>query len=254
LTTPPHFERREAGGALWIRLKRPPVNVLDLDSIRALDAALQPLAARRDLKVLVLESALDGVFSAGVDVAAHARDRAPEMLSTFHGLLRTIDALPQVALAAVDGACLGGGCELAASCDVVLATPRARFGQPEIDVGCFPPAAAVLLPRLVGRAAFELVLGGAPIPAAEAARIGLVTREVRDLPGATRAWVERMAVKSGTSLALARRALRVGGFGVFGEALSRAENLYNERLLPTHDAQEGVDAFLEKRTPRWRDA
>jgi cyclohexa-1,5-dienecarbonyl-CoA hydratase len=247
-------ERREEAGALWVRLKRPPVNVLDVGLIQALDTVLLELAQRRDLKVLVLESALDGVFSAGVDVAAHAREHAAQMLKVFHGLLRRIDALPQVALAAVDGSCLGGGCELAASCDVVLATPRARFGQPEIDLGCFPPAAAVLLPRLVGRAAFELVLGGAPISAAEAARIGLVTRVVRDLAGETRAWVDRLAAKSGASLALARRALRDGGFGVFGEALSRAEALYRERLLATHDAEEGVRAFIEKRKPKWQDA
>jgi len=247
-------ERREEAGALWVRLKRPPLNVLDVGLIQALDTVLLELAQRRDLKVLVLESALDGVFSAGVDVAAHARERAAQMLEAFHGLLRRIDALPQVALAAVDGSCLGGGCELAASCDVVLATPRARFGQPEIDLGCFPPAAAVLLPRLVGRAAFELVLGGAPISAAEAARIGLVTRVVRDLAGETRAWVDRLAAKSGASLALARRALRDGGFGVFGEALAGAEALYRERLLATHDAEEGVRAFLEKRKPKWQDA
>ena len=176
------------------------------------------------------------------------------MLAAFHGLLRRIDALPQAAIAAVDGRCLGGGCELAARCDVVLASPRARFGQPEIDLGCFPPAAAVLLPRLVGRAAFELVLGGAPLSAAEAARIGLVTRVVRDLASETRAWVERLAAKSGASLALARRALRDGGFGMLDEALARSEALYRERLLRTDDAEEGVRAFLEKRKPKWQDA
>jgi cyclohexa-1,5-dienecarbonyl-CoA hydratase len=248
------FERREEAGALWIRLKRPPVNVLDLGTIQALDETLRDLAERRDLKALVLASAVEGIFSAGVDVAAHARASASAMLSAFHGLLRRMDALPQVALAAVDGACLGGGCELAATCDLVLATPRASFGQPEIDLGCFPPAAAVLLPRLVGRAAFELVLGGAPIAAAEAARIGLVTRVVRDLEGETREWVDRLAAKSGAALALARRALRQGGFGGFGEGLSRAEAIYCEQLLATHDAEEGVRAFLEKRKPKWQDA
>jgi cyclohexa-1,5-dienecarbonyl-CoA hydratase len=176
------------------------------------------------------------------------------MLAAFHGLLRRIDALPQVSLAAVDGVCLGGGCELASACDLVLATPRASFGQPEIDLGCFPPAASVLLPRLVGRAAFELVLGGAPVSAAEAARLGLVTRVVRDLDAEARAWVERLAAKSGVALALARRALRQGGSGGFREALSEAEALYRDQLLPTHDAEEGVRAFLEKRKPVWKDA
>jgi cyclohexa-1,5-dienecarbonyl-CoA hydratase len=249
----PSFDLDEQGAALRIRLHRPPVNVLDIATIQALDEALQPLANRRDLKVLVLTSGLPGVFSAGVDVAAHSRDRAPAMLAAFHGLLRRVDALPQVALAAVDGACLGGACELAASCDFVFATPRARFGLPEIDVGCFPPAAAALLPRLLGRAAAELILTGEPVSASEAARLGLATRVVQDLEAETEALVARLSRKSGAVLAVARRALREGGRGSHAEALQRAERLYLERLLATHDVEEGVRAFLEKRTPAWRD-
>lgn len=249
----PPFDLSERGAALRIRLERPPVNVLDIATIQALDEALRPLAARRDLKVLVLASGLPGVFSAGVDVAEHARDLAPAMLAAFHGLLRRIDALPQVALAAVDGACLGGACELAACCDFVLATPRSRFGLPEIDVGCFPPAAAALLPRLLGRAAAELILTGEPVSAAEAARVGLATRVVEDLAAETDALVARLSAKSGAVLAIARRALRDGGRGSLTEALERAERLYRERLLATQDVEEGVRAFLEKRKPAWRD-
>jgi cyclohexa-1,5-dienecarbonyl-CoA hydratase len=242
----------EAGGALVVSLHRPPLNVLDLPTIRALHAALAPLPARPDVKVLVLRSDLDRAFSAGVDVRDHFRERAPEMLDTFHAVFRLMDSLPQVTLAAVDGPCLGGGCELAAFCDVVLATPRATFGQPEIDVGCFPPVAAVLLPRLVGRAAFEMVLTGAPVSAQEAERIGLVTRVVGDVDGETRRWVERLSAKSGVALAAARKALRQAA-GDFDRALAGAERIYREELLPAEDAEEGIRAFLEKRPPRWRD-
>jgi cyclohexa-1,5-dienecarbonyl-CoA hydratase len=249
----PSFDLSERGGALQVRLRRPPVNVLDITTIEALDEALRPLASRRDLKVLVLASGLPAVFSAGVDVAAHARDRAPAMLAAFHGLLRRIDALPQVALAAVDGACLGGACELAASCDFVLATPRSRFGLPEIDVGCFPPAAAAWLPRLLGRAAAEMILTGEPVSAAEAARLGLATRVVEDLEFETDALVARLSAKSGAVLAIARRAVRDGSHGSPAEALARVERLYLERLLATQDVEEGVRAFLEKRPPAWRD-
>lgn len=247
------FGVSERGAALRIRLDRPPVNVLDIATIQALDEALRPLSARRDLKVLVFSSALPGVFSAGVEVAEHARALAPAMLAAFHGLLRTIDALPQVALAAVDGPCLGGACELAAWCDFVIATPRARFALPEIDVGCFPPAAAALLPRRLGRAAAELILTGESLTAGEAARLGLVTRVAEDLDAECEAWIARLAAKSGSVLGIARRAVRDGGDGTLAEALERAERLYCERLLATRDAEEGVRAFLEKRKPVWRD-
>jgi cyclohexa-1,5-dienecarbonyl-CoA hydratase len=243
----------EADGALWIRLGRAPVNVLDADLIQQLDAALAAAAPRRELKAVVLASAFAGIFSAGVDVADHARDRAPAMLEGFHALIRRLDALPQAAIAAVDGRCLGGGCELALACDFVLATPRAQFGQPEIDVGCFPPVAAVLLPRLSWRRAAEMVLLGERLSAAEAERAGLITRVVDDLDAAVRDLVARLAAKSGAVLGLARRALRQGAHGPFPAALDAAEQLYRRELLATDDVEEGVRAFLEKRPPRWSD-
>lgn len=240
-------------GALWITLQRPPLNVLDTPTIRALHDAIRPLAGRRDLKALVLRSGVPGTFSAGVDVRDHARDRVSGTLEAFHAVFRLLDGLPQVTLAAVDGRCLGGGCELAAFCDILLATPASTFGQPEIDVGCFPPVAAALLPRIVGRAAFEIVLTGAPLTAAEAARVGLVTRIVDDLPRETASLVARLTGKSGAVLALARKAVRQGGRGSFARALSRMERIYRKELLATGDVEEGVRAFLEKRPPRWTD-
>jgi cyclohexa-1,5-dienecarbonyl-CoA hydratase len=239
------------GATRWITIAQPPLNVLDLPTIDALHAALADAAARRSVKCLVIRSGVPGVFSAGVDVAAHAPDRAPAMLEAFHRVCRLIQTLPQASVAAVDGPCLGGGCELAACCDVVLATARSRFGQPEIDVGCFPPVAAVLLPRLAGRLAYEMVLTGEPIPAAEAARMGLVNRVVPDADAAAREWARKIEEKSGAVLALARRALRDAQAGTFDEALAARERLYREELLATPDAAEGVRAFLEKRKPVW---
>jgi enoyl-CoA hydratase/carnithine racemase len=135
----------------------------------------------------------------------------------------------------------------------VLATPRACFGLPEIAVGCFPPVAAALLPPLVGRAAAELVLTGDTVGAEEAARIGLVTRVVEDLDGEVERLLGRLTRHSGAVLARARRALRQGAHGDFGEALARMERIYLDDLLSTEDVDEGVRAFLEKRLPRWRD-
>lgn len=250
-TTAVHLEVSAATAV--VTLTRPPVNVLDIATIGVLRAALEEVAARKAVKVVVLRSGLAGTFSAGVDIKDHTRDRVSAMLESFHGVFRVLDRMPQVALAAVDGRCLGGGCELATFCDVVLATPRSVFGQPEIDVGCFPPLAAVLLPRIAYRAAFEMILTGAPIDAVEAARIGLVTRVVEDLDAEVERWTVALAAKSGAVLALARRAVRRGGEGHMMSALEEAERLYREALLPTADLQEGVDAFLEKRPPRWRD-
>ena len=200
------FEDKD--GARWITLDRPPVNVLDIATIEALAAALASLTDRRDLKAVVLRSAIPRTFSAGVDVRDHTRERVTTMLAAFHGVFRRLDALPQATIAAVDGTCLGGGCELAAFCDVTLATPRSVFGQPEIDVGCFPPLASVVLPRVAPRAAAELILTGAPMGAAEAARVGLISRVVEDLEAETRRLVRLLAGKSGAILKLARRALR----------------------------------------------
>lgn len=243
----------DRGAARYITLARPPLNVLDLGTIRALEEALAPLADRRDLKAVVLRSAVDGTFSAGVDVAAHAPEHAPGMLQAFHAVFLRLDALPQATLAAVDGQCLGGGCELAVFCDVVLATARSRFGQPEIDVGCFPPLASVILPRLVGRHAYDLILGGTPLSAAEAARIGLVNRVVDDVDREAALWAERMGGKSAAVLALARKAARRGAEGPFRDALAAAEGIYRTELLATADAAEGVRAFTERRKPRWQD-
>lgn len=250
---PDSIQTMERDGALWVTLRQPPVNVLDVPTIRALGAALAPLSDRRDLKAVVIRSGIDGTFSAGVAIQDHTRERVSEMLEAFHGVFRLIDHLPQATVAAVDGRCLGGGCELATFCDFVLATPRSVFGQPEIDVGCFPPVAAVLLPRIVGRAAYDMVLTGRPFSAEEAARAGLITRVVPDLDQHVEELVASLSAKSGAVLALARRALRDGGHGSWAEALTRTEAIYKDQLLPTQDIEEGVRAFLEKRKPRWTD-
>lgn len=240
-------------GARWITLQRPPLNVLDLPTIRALHQAIRPRSRRRDLKVLVFRSGIAGTFSAGVDVRDHGKDRVSDMLEAFHAVFRLLDGMPQATVASVDGRCLGGGCELAAFCDILLATPGSVFAQPEIDVGCFPPVAAALLPRIAGRAALEMVLTGRPLTASEAARAGLVTRVVDDLTGETEACVARLTAKSGAVLALARKAVRQGGRGSFDKALARMERIYRKELLATADVEEGVAAFLEKRPPRWAD-
>jgi cyclohexa-1,5-dienecarbonyl-CoA hydratase len=241
-------------GCRIITLDRAPLNVLDLATMAALREALAPLDARRDLKAVTLRSAIPGTFCAGADVADHTRERAPAMLEAFHAVVRRLDAIPQGTIAAVDGRCLGGGCELAACCDIVLTTARSTFAVPEIDVGCFPPVAVALFPRLIGRAAYEMVLTGNTWSAEDAVRVGLASRIVPDVDAEARVVAGRLASKSFAVLAVARRALRQGRTGRFPEALAAAERRYLEELLPTSDAVEGVRAFLDKRAPRWSDA
>jgi cyclohexa-1,5-dienecarbonyl-CoA hydratase len=237
---------------LAITLVRPPVNVLDLATLRALTAAVESAAAGPAPRVVLLRSALDGVFSAGMDVADHAPERAPEMLEAAHRLLAAIDALPHSTVAVVDGRCRGGAVELLLVCEAVFATPRSDFAFPEVDVGCFPPAAAALLPSRVGMAAAELILTGIPLSAAEAERLGLVTRVADDAEAAARDYAQRVASKSAAVVALARRAMREAGGPGLSERLQRAEAIYRQELLRTEDAAEGVRAFLQKRKPSWR--
>jgi cyclohexa-1,5-dienecarbonyl-CoA hydratase len=232
-----------------VTLARPPLNILDLATLAELRERLVSLAPRRDIKVIVFGSAIDGTFSAGVDVADHVRERVPEMLDAVHDLIRLMDGLPQVTIAAVDGRCLGGACEIVTYCDFVLATARATFAQPEIDVGCFPPAAAALLPRLVGRKAWEMILLGETLTADQAEAAGLVTRVVASVDAPVELLATRLAARSGAVLALAKKALRVSAL----EALDDCERIYREELAATQDVEEGVRAFLEKRAPRWSD-
>src|ERR1700731_3395043 len=163
----------------WIRLARPPLNILDTSMMQALDAVLERALPKCDF--LVFQGAGEKAFSAGAEIADHAPERVGKMLSAFHAVFRRLAVADCLRIAAVHGYCLGGGMELATFCDFVLATESAQFGQPEIKLGCFPPLALVTLPHLIGmRAAAHLILTGQQINAAEASRLGLVTRVVPD--------------------------------------------------------------------------
>jgi cyclohexa-1,5-dienecarbonyl-CoA hydratase len=159
-------------------------------------------------------------------------------------------------LAAVNGAALGGGMELAIGCDMVLAASGAKFGQPEIKLAVFPPIAAVLLPRLVPPArAMELLLGGDNINADEALRIGLVNRVLskENFAAELKAFVDPYLTLSRAALLSTRKAIRAASDKPFNAALDAAEEIYLKELMATADAKEGLAAFLEKRKPVWRD-
>src|SRR6202795_2338045 len=159
-------------------LNNPPLNIIDLPMARELQQALSEIESRSDISTIIFQGD-SRVFSAGVDVRAHLPDQIHEMLTSFHAVVRAIVASRKVTIAAVRGACLGGGAELAAVCDVVFTARDAVWGFPEIKLGCYPPVAAVALPALVGqKRACELILTGRQISGEEAAVIGLANRAV----------------------------------------------------------------------------
>jgi cyclohexa-1,5-dienecarbonyl-CoA hydratase len=176
------------------------------------------------------------------------------MLEHFHEIFRTLEEMAKPVLAIVDGAALGGGCELVAACDIVLATERARFGQPEIKLGVFPPVGAILLPRIIGeKRARELLLTGELIDAREAARLGLVNYLVppAQLEQKTQEILGKLRELSAPALEMARRAISLGAGRTFDELLAKVEDLYLNELMKTKDASEGIRAFMEKRKPNW---
>jgi len=243
------------GGVGRLVLDRPPVNVLNLAAMEALQSAITEAAADTRLKVLAVSGA-GRAFSAGVDVADHTADRVGRMLALFHGAVRQLMALEVPVVALVHGAALGGGCELALACDMVLARDDLKLGQPEIQLAVFPPVAAALLPQLIGRQrALDLILTGRTIGAAEALRMGLVSRvlSTADFEAGTDAALAELASRSGPALRLAKRAVLESTDLPFGPGLQRAEDLYLNELMQLADVHEGLAAFMEKRAPVWED-
>lgn len=235
-------------------LDRPPLNVLDIASCRALTETVHGLAGLDSVGVLVIAG--DGkAFCAGVDVGEHRPETVADMIRVFHALCRALREFPRPTIARIHGPALGGGCEVALCCDLTIAAESARLGLPEIQLGVFPPMAAVLLPRLAGRrAAAQAILWGEAMPAAEALRLGLVNEAVPDdrLDARVGERARRAASLSGAALRMARKALRRGAYGTVDEALRAVEEIYLKELMTTEDAQEGLQAFLEKRSPVWR--
>ncbi len=237
-----------------VTLDRPPLNVLDLSMLQELRAVIKSVETDSEVDLLVISGGGERAFSAGVDIKDHTREKVPQMLETVHGVIRALLALPQVTAAAVHGACLGGGCELASSCDFILATEDSFFATPEINVGCYPPVALARFPGLLGyRRAAEMILTGRKFSAAEALAIGLITRVVPagELDRAVDALAGELRDKSRAVLRIVIKGLRGLALRNFPQALEKSEAIYLEELLQTEDVEEGVKAFLDKRPPQW---
>ncbi len=239
-----------------VTFSRPPVNIFNIAMMREINDALNECSQQRDLVAIVFDAAADcRAFSAGVAVEEHREDMIFQMLDQFHAIFRNLEQIARPAIAVVDGAALGGGCELVMACDMAIASERARFGQPEIKLGVYPPVAAVMLPHVIGdKRARELILTGELIEATEAARLGLVNYlvPVDQLNAKLSEILARLRGLSAVSLEMTKRAIDMGRGRSIDEALKQVEDMYLQELMKTHDATEGINAFMEKRKPVWR--
>lgn len=241
-------------GERWaeVVLHRPPLNILDIPLMEQLDRIFAELSSSKDLVWVGLRSSSAKAFSAGVSVQDHALDKIERMLAIFHGALQRLRGLNAWTVALVDGHCLGGGMELALTCDYVLATPEAKFGQPEIRLACYPPVAAALYPWQIGRGrTLELLLTGRILGAEEALRYGLIHEvvEAGRLSERAEALRQEVLTKSAPVVRMTKRAVRLGAELGFERALPKIERMYVEELVQVADLSEGMQAFLEKREP-----
>ena len=249
-----HIEVRFENGLGTITLNRPPVNILNIAMMEEMNGVLASWQGKKDLK-MVLFDAQGKCFSAGVDVGEHMGDMAPKMIGAFHGIFRLMDQLGVPTIASVYGSCLGGGCELAIFCDLVISSEDAKYGQPEVQVGVFPPIAAQIMPRIIGRkAAMDLILSGRIISAQEAQGMGLINRVVTkdDLSAATKDFCKPYLKLSAEVLRKTKKAITAGLRDDFEPSLKIIEDIYLQELMLTADAREGLNAFLEKRKPTWK--
>jgi len=247
------IELTNDANAWRITLNDPPLNILDIAMLEELRDAIGRVG--NDRHALIIDAAGEKAFSAGASVHDHLGDRVATMLDRFHDCFRLLAKLDVVTVAIVRGAALGGGCELAMACDFVLASDRAKFGQPEINLGVFPPVAAYQLSHLAPpRRGLELLLTGDTIDAATAERLGLVNAvfPVAEMSARCDEWLGKLYRQSASSVRFAKKAFRLAQSADFVDRLAAVERLYLEELMKSDDANEGLNAFVEKRKPVWQ--
>ncbi len=236
-----------------LTLNRPKHNVLNIDMMNELNRMLDQIAADKDVKCLVLD-AEGPSWCAGVEVADHKPEMVDEMVAVFNGIFKRIDKIGVPVIAAVHGACLGGGMELAIACDIIVASDKAVFGQPEIKLGFFPPYAAIRLPQLVGPAkAIEICATGRRYTAEEARNMGLLhhVAPADEFPAYLEKLIKEIKVCSPLIIRLNKQAVKDNLGLPFEQAVEKVSDLFLNRLMKTNDTLEGIKSFEEKRRPVW---
>lgn len=240
-----------------IRLNDPPGNILDRASCEEITRIVRTRGNDPSCKAIVFSST-GKHFSYGASVPEHRVGLMEGFLPAFHEIFTALIETELPTIAAVRGFCLGGAFELTAFCNFLIADETAVFGVPEIQLGVFPPVACALFPwRYSGALADDLVLSGRRMEAQEALRRGVITRlaEGRPLEDELEGFLsEQIAPRSAVSLRHAQGALRAEFHAGFTARLKELERSYLEELMSTHDAREGIEAFLERRQPAWTNA
>ena len=255
---PPKFIRwDDSGFVAHLTLARPKHNAMNVEMLDEMWRCIERLNNRDDVRLVLLDSApeCEGYFSVGPEAAGYKADMVFQMMDAFHHVFRAMNEVSKPVLAVVDGLASGSGCELAAFCDLVIATENARFVQPEIKLGVFPPMGAVVYSRVIGpKRAMELLLTGEPVSAQQALAMGLVNRVVprANLQQTVDALVKRISDQSGPVLGLMKRVVFEGTWRPFDEALRRSQDIYLNQLFELEDSQEGLRALVEKRKPVWK--
>jgi cyclohexa-1,5-dienecarbonyl-CoA hydratase len=231
-----------------------PLNILTISMMEQINNALEGFLQDESLKAVIFDH--NGkAFSAGVDIGDHMDDKAPKMIKEFHGIFRKLNKLKCPTIASIKGAALGGGCEIAIFCDMVFTSNKAKFGQPEIKVGVLPPIAVLVFPQIIGnKKAFELIMLGEIIDANEAYRLGISNYvfplDVYDQEFGK--FIESFNDLSTIVLQHTKKAFKKALGIDFETKLDEIEEFYLKELMSTHDANEGLQAFLEKRPPNWQ--
>jgi cyclohexa-1,5-dienecarbonyl-CoA hydratase len=245
---------RAEGGVARITLNRPEHNLLNEAMLREISDGIAYAGEREDVKLLVLDSACK-IFCGGIDVGEYTSQRVFQMLDAFHGAFTSMLDVGKPVLCVVNGPAIGGGAELAAFGDLVIASPKARFAQPEITIGVFPPLASTILPYLVGpKVALELVLTGEAVTAERALELGMINRLVPEaqLEQTVNELVSRISEHSGPVLAVAKKAI-LSGMGLsLREGMKKSADIFLNELYKLEDSQEGLRALVEKRKPNWK--
>jgi cyclohexa-1,5-dienecarbonyl-CoA hydratase len=235
-------------------LNRPEHNLLNEAMLREIADGISFAGERDDIKLIVLDSACK-VFSGGIDIGEYTSQRVFQMIDAFHAAFSSMLEIGKPVLCVVNGPAIGGGAELAAFGDLVIATPKAKFAQPEITIGIFPPLASTILPYLVGpKKALELVLTGEAVTAEQAHEMGMVNRLVPEaqLEKTVSDLVGRISGHSGPVLTMAKKAI-LGGMGLsLRDGLKHSMNIFLNELYRLEDSQEGLHAMVEKRKPNWK--
>jgi cyclohexa-1,5-dienecarbonyl-CoA hydratase len=258
LRPPFTFIRWDASGPVaHLTLNRPRQNILNMLMLREMAAAIQSLSGRDDVRLILLDSAPEcaGYFSAGVEALGYKSNMVFQMMDAFHGVFNAMVEVAKPVLAVVDGIASAGGCELAAFCDLVIASEEARFLQPEIKLGVFPPLGAAVYPRVIGpKRAMELLLTGNALTAQQALEMGLVNRVVprAELAQTVDKLVRHIASQSGPVVSFMKQAVLQGMWKPFEEALRKSQDIYLNQLFELEDSQEGLRALVEKRQPVWK--